>query len=441
MAIDEHTGTPVAERRHRIHAFAGRVDAALDEILGPDGTGFVSLCNLGVGATRETITDLDRVIHRLDALKGKLLDHGDLLSIGTAEDQTGQTPPIPATTTAGWLADATRVPAPVAKKTVTLAKRLEDAFHHTSHALAAGRIDRDQALVIVEAVDALPDFVLDVERRAAEDHLLTEAATHHAWDLRRLAKHLLEVIDPDGLDEHLAKQLAAEEARAARKTFFEIRDDGQGTVHGRFAVPGLNADMLSTALHAIASPRRPDAIDRGEDHERPTAEVLGQAFCDYIERFPADKLPVAGGINATVTVTMSLETLLGGLAPATLDTGRLISAGEARRLASQCGVIPVVLGSESEVLDMGRKVRLHTPAQRTALRVKHKTCTIEGCTVPAAWCHAHHRRPWARGGKTTLKDATLLCPRHHRAVHKPGWTATYANDGTTRIVRSVKRRQ
>ena len=122
---------------------------------------------------------------------------------------------------------------------------------------------------------------------------------------------------------------------------------------------------------------------------------------------------------------MTLETLEGGLAPATLDTGRLISAGEARRLASQCGVIPAVLGSRSEVLDLGRTVRLHTPAQRIALRLRHTTCTVEGCSVPAAWCHAHHKTPWSRGGKTTVKDGTLLCPRHHRAIHRPGFEATY----------------
>ena len=131
----------------------------------------------------------------------------------------------------------------------------------------------------------------------------------------------------------------------------------------------------------------------------------------------------------------------GGLGPAVLDTGRLISSGEARRLASQCGVIPVVLGSRSEVLDLGRTVRLHTPAQRIALRIKHTACTVEGCSVPAAWCHAHHKTPWSRGGKTSVTDGTLLCGRHHRAVHLPGNHATYRDDGTTVITRTTRRRQ
>ena len=32
-------------------------------------------------------------------------------------------------------------------------------------------------------------------------------------------------------------------------------------------------------------------------------------------------------------------------------------------------------------------------------------------------CHAHHTTPWAKGGKTKLDDAVLLCPRHHTLSH------------------------
>ena len=441
MAIEEKRSTPIAERRHRVHDFAGRAHAVLDDILGADGTSFVAMSELGVAAARETLVELARLQDRIEALKCRVLDHGDVIKVGTAPDEDGETPAVPGSNVA-WYAGELALTRKKGRDTLRLAKRLEDVFHTTGRALAAGRVNADQALVIVTAVDALPDFVLDAERREAEQHLVDRALEgHHALALKEMGQRLLEVIDPDGLDEYLAKKLEQEEERAARKCFFEMREDGRGTVHGRFALPGLNADMLKVALNAIASPKRPDGIDRGDDESpKPTAEMLGQAFCEYVERFPADKLPAAGGINATVVVTMTLETLQGGLTPAALDTGRLISAGEARRLASQCGVIPAVLGSRSEVLDLGRTVRLHNAAQRTALRVRHKTCSAEGCPVPAAWCHAHHRTPWSRGGKTTVKDGTLLCPRHHRAVHRPGFEASYKDDGTTVISRTTRRR-
>ena len=46
---------------------------------------------------------------------------------------------------------------------------------------------------------------------------------------------------------------------------------------------------------------------------RPGPERLGQAFTELIQRYPTKQLPKAGGLNATVVVTMPLDTLLGGL--------------------------------------------------------------------------------------------------------------------------------
>ena len=117
------------------------------------------------------------------------------------------------------------------------------------------------------------------------------------------------------------------------------------------------------------------------------------------------------------------------------STGTQISPGEARRLAARHGVIPVVLGTRSEVLDVGRKARFHTKAMRIALRVQHKTCTVDGCTIPAAWCHAHHKDAWAHGGDTSLKDGTLVCGGHHRKIHNPAYRTTYDPGGTTHITR------
>jgi hypothetical protein len=74
-----------------------------------------------------------------------------------------------------------------------------------------------------------------------------------------------------------------------------------------------------------------------------------------IQRYPTKALPKAGGLNATVVVLMPLETLMGSLKAAHLDTGESISPGQARRLACAAGIIPAVLGGESEVLDLSRK--------------------------------------------------------------------------------------
>ncbi|TIC87326.1 DUF222 domain-containing protein, partial [Nocardioides sp. GY 10113] len=112
-----------------------------------------------------------------------------------------------------------------------------------------------------------------------------------------------------------------------------------------------------------------------------------------------------------------------------------ISAAHARRLACTAKIVPAVLGSKSEVLDLGRAHRLFTPAQRKALRLRDTTCRAEGCSVPATWCEAHHEHPWSRGGATDLKNAVLLCGFHHHRTHDPAYDTDKLPNGDHRYHR------
>src|SRR5665811_1376118 len=190
-------------------------------------------------------------------------------------------------------------------------------------------------------------------------------------DRRRVGARILEAVAPDVADEALRRHLEAEEARAAAKTRFTMSDDGHGCVHGRFTLPTAVAAMLQKALDAIAAPQHQHATGgsvrdaTGERKPRPLR--LGEAFAEYVSRYPAEDLPTAGGVNATVVVTMDLATLLGAEKAATLDTGDALTAGRARMLACEAGIIPAVLGGRSQVLDAGRSKRFHTQIMRCLL--------------------------------------------------------------------------
>jgi hypothetical protein len=174
---------------------------------------------------------------------------------------------------------------------------------------------------------------------------------------------------------------------------------------------------------------------------------MGQAFCEFLERFPADRLPKAGadtapkagGVSATVPVLLDYDKLLSGLGAAHLDTGVPISAGEARRLACTAGLIPVAyrraIDGRSVVLDIGRRRRLHNPPQRIAFTVRDRGCTTVGCDRPAAWCHAHHDTPWSQGGGTSVADGRLLRGFHHPNAHSPHHHITHRNDGNVEFHR------
>src|SRR5215212_4840076 len=109
---------------------------------------------------------------------------------------------------------------------------------------------------------------------------------------------------------------------------------------------------------------------------------------------------------------------------AVTETGVPLSAGLARRLACDATVIPMVLGSASEPLDVGRATRLIPPAIRRALIARDRGCAFPGCRRPPRWCDAHHIQHWADGGPTSLVNLVLLCDFHHDVIHHGQWTVT-----------------
>jgi hypothetical protein len=87
--------------------------------------------------------------------------------------------------------------------------------------------------------------------------------------------------------------------------------------------------------------------------------------------------------------------LLGDV-PALAD-GQPVSVAQARRLACDAGIIPVVLGGAGE--------------------------------LPVSWCDAHHIRHWADGGETSLDNCILACAYHHTLLHA-GWRLHGDPNGT-----------
>ncbi len=181
--------------------------------------------------------------------------------------------------------------------------------------------------------------------------------------------------------------------------------------------------MLRKMIQSLTQP----VTDPGQRLPGPVEH--GVAFCDLLERIPAKSLPRSGGCSATVVVTMTLDQLLSGLGAAELDTGGQISATEARRLACTAGIIPVVLGGLSQVLDVGRRRRFHTESMRVAMSIRDRGCTANGCERPPAMCHAHHDQPWSKGGLTNVVSGRLLCGHHHRRIHDPAYDTAHHPNG------------
>ena len=397
---------------------------ALESLL--DDMGEANAWSLATGELQDLLPRLTRAEARLAEVALRVLREADRQSVGAD---------VGATNTPAWWAHVTGQRVAAARAAARLADQLDQDHEPTRAALAAGRIGVEQARVIVAAVDELPSDLLGPELVAdAETHLvaLADLDGESRLDpkaLRVAGRKILEVVAPDLAEQHERKVLEAEEREATASAYLYLRPDGHGSVHGRFRIPVLHGEILAKHLAAVAAPRHQrasgasdnGAVQAGSAVARPLR--LGRAFCEYLEtrETATDGSPKAGGMAATVVVTMTLEQLLGGLEGsekgALLDTGETIPAGTARRLACEAGIIPAVLGSPSQPLDLGRRTRFHTEPQRIAMMLRDGGCAAAGCDWPPGMCHAHHLTAWSKGGGTSVASGVLLCPRHHAVAH------------------------
>ena len=129
-------------------------------------------------------------------------------------------------------------------------------------------------------------------------------------------------------------------------------------------------------------------------------------------------VPESGGLPVRIGVLIDYRSLLGQCEEAGItDHGRKISAVNIRRLACNGGILPALLGTDGELLDLGRESRGFSRAQRRALGIRDRGCVVPGCHRPAATTEAHHVEPWLEGGFTNVGNGACLCARHHLMVH------------------------
>ena len=203
-----------------------------------------------------------------------------------------------------------------------------------------------------------------------------------------------------------------------------------------WALRGLldkEAGALAVAvLGPLAAPA--PAVD-GIPDLRSSGARYADAFAQLCQ-LATPKLPQVRGERPNVALTMSWESLQAtaagstGCAPGTLAAGIPISIEATRRVLCDANVIPIVLGSHGEPLDVGRATRTIPTAIRRALVARDQgrptassmtsSCLQQAKRTsdrPASWCDAHHCTHWADGGPTAVCNLTLLCAHHHDVIH------------------------
>ncbi|WP_446665492.1 DUF222 domain-containing protein [Flexivirga sp. B27] len=208
----------------------------------------------------------------------------------------------------------------------------------------------------------------------------------------------------------------------------------------------VNAAIVTEALLALSAPRgrtvpsanttgpntthpsNSDPLTSGAVDDRTPTKRRVDALVALVSRGARSPDAVGDvdqvGAAARVVVTVPLRTLKSGCGAAISATGEVLDTAAARRLACDADVVPVVLGTASEPLDVGRTKRLVTKGIRTAVTLRDRGCTFPGCDRPPTFCEIHHIVPWSSGGVTSLLNSAMLCTTHHQTVHRYSYSAT-----------------
>jgi Domain of unknown function (DUF222)/HNH endonuclease len=325
-----------------------------------------------------------------------------------------------ATSTLAWLRDRHRISGGAASRLVKLARALDSDLSPTAEALAAGEVNVEQAQVITDAVAKLP-----IEhRRAGEEHLVREAETFGPRELGRLGQRIFEVVAPDEAEKQALDELERAERRAWHDRGLWLTDIA-GTSRVRLTgwLDQEGAASVRAALDPLCASRNTRRTnDTDGDDTRSPAQRRADALVEVCRLASAcGQLPDNGGDRPQVVVTIDYDSTRQQVGTGTFDDSSCLSPAAARRVACDAGIIPAVLGTTSQVLDLGRHSRLATGPLRRALVLRDRGCAFPGCDRPPRWTDAHHIQHWSDGGPTDLSNLVLLCGHHHRLIHHSDW--------------------
>ena len=278
-------------------------------------------------------------------------------------------------------------------------------------ALRSATVSPEHVATILQALAPVP-----VEHRDAVEAALLEIARDGSpVELARAVDQVRESVGGGETAEERADRRYGERGVELDETF-----GGTGSLSG--TLTSECRETLRVALTAaMGLPTSDDTRSVRQRRHDALAEIAGFFIAH------ADSTAPETGERPRVVVTMSYADLTArldsaGLVPdGVFDSGAPLDAASVRRLACDAQIVPALLGSPSEPLDLGRASRSFSSATRRAAKLRDGgRCARHGCTRRIVDCH--HIRWWSNGGDSDLGNAAWLCAFHHWLIHNRGWT-------------------
>ncbi|MGA9374896.1 MAG: HNH endonuclease signature motif containing protein [Mycobacterium sp.] len=326
-------------------------------------------------------------------------------------------------------------------RTALTGQPLDPIHPATAAAQSRGEITAEHVRIILSTIEQLPAGVDAATRGDAEALLAAIAAEQAPEALRKAARHLLDVIDPDGPE----PEDEAAERRAAMRGFVlgPQRADGMSEFGGVLTPEArayIEPVFAKLAAKGMANPNDPSPCVKGTPSaetaaadRRSLAQRQHDAFAIMGRQLLASgELGQHNGLPVTAVVTTTLQELESGAGVARTGGGSTLPMPEFIRMAAHAFHYLTIFDAHTTVaLYLGRSKRIATPGQRLVLSARDRGCTFPGCTIPPYLCQTHHAdTDFSAGGNTDIDNEALACGPHNRLVKEGGWKTRIRRDGS-----------
>jgi hypothetical protein len=336
-------------------------------------------------------------------------------------------------------------------------ERLPARWAAVAAAINAGDIGVDSALHIITSLGQASPRAPQDAVETAERMLVEFSGQNPADSVRKLSILCRDRLDTDGIEPREQELINGRSLRYSTRPNgmerLEVLLDPLSMSYVRAGIEGLVGDTLRKVRFEQNPTTHPgdradDCADGCDDHHqtltgrdadgRTIEQIRADALVDSFKHVLSCENAFPALQHTTIVVRMNLDTLTDSLGAsqngaaqngaaqngaAQIDGAEQpISAATARKLAADADIIPLVLGGNSEVLDLGRRRRLFTRAQKLALIYRDGGCAWSNCNKPPAYTEVHHLKWWKKhAGPTNLLNGVLLCSAHHHLLHREGW--------------------
>lgn len=297
---------------------------------------------------------------------------------------------------AHWLSWRCGLAPRTGREHVRVARALE-ALPAITAAFAAGEISYSKVKALSRVATA-----------ATEADLLQLARNSTASQFERIAAAYAQIklqADPE----------APAKLLAARRFDVKRHDDGTVSIAIRRAPGDAAATILAAVEAALAEV--PDDLDEPIAARR--VDAIEAIARHYVA--PDDSQPRPIDANLQVTRVPAVDDGPAGPLPAAFLDGLSLSIAAARELLCDSSVVVEVEQPDGTIAYTIRKKSIPIAARRATMNRDERRCRWHGCNRTHHLA-VHHITYRSRRGNHAVSNLVALCPVHHRAVHRLGWT-------------------